>query len=195
MEVDLPAIDGLETVDSLIRLGGNRGLYLSLLRKFLKLEKAPDQIAQALANGDRQSAERLAHSVKGAAAAVGAERVRQEALQLEQTLRRGGEVGLTELRSVLSTLTRSLNVALAPEGQGSEPGLVGPAGPGAVELLARMAELLGTFDVEAQELFQAERAAFQALFTSEDFALFQGQLDSYAFAEAHVTLLRRDGTH
>lgn len=193
MQVDLPVVDGLETADSLIRLGGNRSLYLSLLRQFLKLETTPEQISKALASGDRQAAERLAHSLKGAAAAVGAERVRQQAWQLEQTLRRGGEVGLAELSTVLLPLTRRLSAALPPERHDSEPVPARPCGVDAASLRARMDELLADFDVEAQELFQAERAAFQALLRPEDFALFQEQLGNFAFAEARLTLQRLDG--
>jgi two-component system sensor histidine kinase/response regulator len=194
MQVDLPVVDGLETAGSLVRLGGNRSLYLSLLRQFLKLEKTPEQISQALASGDRQAAERLAHSLKGAAAAVGAERVRQQAWQLEQTLRQGGEVGLAELSSILLPLMRSLSAALPSESDGPEPILARPGGGGEAELLARMDELLVNFDVEAQELFQAERSIFQAHLTPEDFARLQEQLGNFAFAEARLTLQRLDGS-
>ena len=53
---------------------------MKLLRQFLSLEVVPQQCAAALAGDDRPTAERLAHSLKGAAAGVGAVAVRQAAL-------------------------------------------------------------------------------------------------------------------
>ncbi len=66
---DLPSVEGLDTKDGLPRVGGNRKLYLKLLRQFVEQQgQAPAQIAEALARNEVPVAERLAHTVKGVAA-------------------------------------------------------------------------------------------------------------------------------
>ena len=69
----LPSIDGLDTTDGLARVGGNRKLYVKILRQFVEQQgPANDQVADALATGDHALAERLAHTLKGVAGNIGA---------------------------------------------------------------------------------------------------------------------------
>ena len=60
----------------LSRVGGNRKLYLKLLRQFIEQQgPAVEQITEALARGDIALAERLAHTLKGVAGNIGATQV------------------------------------------------------------------------------------------------------------------------
>ena len=69
----LPVVDGLDTADGLLRVGGNRKLYLKLLRQFVDDERdAAVRIRERLAAGDHATAERMAHTVKGVAGNLGA---------------------------------------------------------------------------------------------------------------------------
>ena len=71
----LPSIAGLDTNDGLSRVGGNRKLYVKILRQFAEQQgPALDQVADALAKGDHALAERLAHTLKGVAGNIGADR-------------------------------------------------------------------------------------------------------------------------
>src|SRR6185295_6329123 len=84
----LPALAGLDTKDGLSRVGGNRTLYLKLLRQFVEQQgRAVEQIAEALARGDVALAERIAHSLKGVAANLGATQVPSAAGALEKLIR------------------------------------------------------------------------------------------------------------
>src|SRR3989442_15968052 len=75
-DVKLPSVEGLDTADGLMRVAGNRRLYLKLLRQFVDQQaEAPLRIGEALTAGDRAVAERLAHTVKGVAGNLWARRV------------------------------------------------------------------------------------------------------------------------
>ena len=84
----LPSIAGLDTNDGLSRVGGNRKLYVKILRQFAEQQgPALDQVADALAKGDHALAERLAHTLKGVAGNIGAAGVQSAAAALERVIR------------------------------------------------------------------------------------------------------------
>jgi HPt (histidine-containing phosphotransfer) domain-containing protein len=79
-------------------------------------EDTPGQIArlsEALDSGDRETAERLSHSIKGASASVGAEPMRKVALTMEMACREGNlqeaAESLPELRDRFDTLCIALD--------------------------------------------------------------------------------------
>ncbi len=84
----LPDVPGLDTFDGLSRVGKNRKLYLKLLRQFVEQQgPAGEQIASALVSDDNSGAERLAHTLKGVAANLGARTVQTAAGALEKAIR------------------------------------------------------------------------------------------------------------
>jgi len=67
--ITLPAISGLDTATGLRRMMGNATIYLSILRKFAdRQEPTRREIAELRQTGDREAAERLAHTIKGSPA-------------------------------------------------------------------------------------------------------------------------------
>ncbi|HEU0283148.1 MAG TPA: Hpt domain-containing protein, partial [Gallionella sp.] len=65
-----------------------KGLYLSMLGKVIPSQgQTVQSIQDALAINDRATAERLAHTLKGIAATVGADSLAESASQLEQAIR------------------------------------------------------------------------------------------------------------
>jgi PAS domain S-box-containing protein len=69
---------------------GEKALYLSMLAKFAPSQQhAVQSIRDALAAGDVATAERLAHSLKGVAASVGASLLTEVAERLEQAIAAG----------------------------------------------------------------------------------------------------------
>jgi len=87
--IELPAdIDGLDMVNGLRRVLGNKRLYLSMLRKFVAGQKsAVAEILKTLATDDRDSAERLAHTLKGVSGNIGAGGLQSLAEMLETAIR------------------------------------------------------------------------------------------------------------
>jgi len=86
---DLPSgIDGLDIANGLRRVLGKKSLYLSMLRKFIAGQKsATAGILEMLEGNDRDTAERLAHTLKGASGNIGATGLQQLAEELETAIR------------------------------------------------------------------------------------------------------------
>ena len=101
----IPEIEGIDIVDGLRRVAGNRRLYRSLLEQFVvKHADAEVEVAQALKSGDRQRAERLAHTLKGVAGNIGIGHVQSAAAKVEKAIRENdtsADEAIAELRSVL----------------------------------------------------------------------------------------------
>jgi len=84
----IPNLVGIDVQTGLSRLGGNRKLYFKLLVVFYKNYKhAIKEIRYALDHGDIKEAERLVHTIKGAAGNLGAKNVYLEANILESEIR------------------------------------------------------------------------------------------------------------
>ncbi|MBF0162287.1 MAG: response regulator, partial [Magnetococcales bacterium] len=76
----LPEIEGLDSKAGLYRMGGNLKGYLALLGKFRRNQgEAEAAIRTALGTDDWETAERLAHTLKGVAGAIGAAVLEAEA--------------------------------------------------------------------------------------------------------------------
>jgi CheY-like chemotaxis protein/HPt (histidine-containing phosphotransfer) domain-containing protein len=116
-----PEISGVNWTDGLARVGGNRNLYKKLLSQFRSGNaKTVDQMKSALGNGDANTAARMAHSVRGVAANLGADPLASVGAELEMFLKQGnleGSEGLiarfeAELSFVMDGI-RVFEVALA----------------------------------------------------------------------------------
>jgi len=88
-EIDIPKIKGLDTEDGLSRLRGNRKLYRNLLIKFVnEFAFSARLINDKLAVNDIQTAQRIAHTVKGAAGNLGAKELQKKAFVLELEMKK-----------------------------------------------------------------------------------------------------------
>ena len=195
----LPPIAGLDTNDGLARVGGNRTLYVKILREFAEQQgPAVDNIADALARGDDALAERLAHTLKGVAGNVGATSVPSAAAVLERAIRdrsNADEVKRAEQQvgSVLGPLVAGIRTALGAAAPDA-PAPVQPATPTSParsrEAAAQLAMLLSDSDAEAVEFVQAHRDALRPLFDATSWVEFDARVQSYAFADAQAQLAR-----
>ncbi len=89
LDVDIPVLQGIDTKAGLERIGGNLKLYRKLLAQFGDSQgKTPAHIREALAERDRETAERLAHTLKGVAANIGALDVHGASQKLESAIKR-----------------------------------------------------------------------------------------------------------
>jgi two-component system sensor histidine kinase/response regulator len=120
--IDLPSdIKELDVTDGLRRVLGKKSLYLSMLRKFVAGQKsATAEIRKALSNNDWDTAERLAHTLKGVSgniAATGLQRLAEklEAAIRERQSRKAVEDSLDELKMPLEMLIDQLEQALPKE--------------------------------------------------------------------------------
>ena len=119
---DLPeGIAGLDTALGLQNMAGKRGLYLAILRRYANGQReVGQQIRRALGAGERATAHRLAHTLKGVSANVGATEVQQLAFRLEQAIREGEPLESLQMRLValelpLEGLIEALDAQLGPD--------------------------------------------------------------------------------
>ena len=114
-DADGLVITGVDTSTGLKRLGGKRERYEALLRKFAG-SKLGTVIAvrDALEAGDLSAAEREVHSLKGAAAALGAVALSEAASDVEAALKAGTCVDetLQSLASALDAIVKAIHTRL-----------------------------------------------------------------------------------
>jgi two-component system sensor histidine kinase/response regulator len=119
---ELPeGIAGLDTTLGLSRMLGKKSLYLAMLRRYLVgQERVAQDMRQALAAGDRATAERLAHTTKSVSANIGATLVQARAAALESAIEEGCSATdiarlVDELDAPLGVLLGALDGFLAPQ--------------------------------------------------------------------------------
>jgi signal transduction histidine kinase/HPt (histidine-containing phosphotransfer) domain-containing protein/ActR/RegA family two-component response regulator len=111
---DLPRSAYLDTASGLQNLGGAVPLYLRLLRQFhAGLAEDAAQLRQAVSNGAQQDARRMAHTIKGTAATLGAHAVAARSAELETALVRHEAAGAAQALEALSGAIQNLAADLA----------------------------------------------------------------------------------
>jgi CheY-like chemotaxis protein/HPt (histidine-containing phosphotransfer) domain-containing protein len=104
---DGPASAVLDRAGALSRLGGDETMFNEFLRLMLDgAESDVAEITEAVEADDALRIERLAHGLKGGAASLGADRLRDAALRLEIVGRSGD---LTDARDALAHLREELS--------------------------------------------------------------------------------------
>ncbi len=104
--------EGLDSRQGIARLGGNEEVYWKILKKFINKQiEETINLNQALLLGDTECAHRLAHSLKGSAANLGAHFLEQRALEIEQAVRDNQAVNSDQV-SELTVYLRALHEAL-----------------------------------------------------------------------------------
>ncbi|MGD0442937.1 MAG: response regulator [Edaphobacter sp.] len=160
----LPEIDGVDIKDGLKRVGGNSRLYRDLLMKFAaKHSDAGLQITDALRIDDRNTAERIAHTVKGVAGNIGIKPVQFAAEKLEKSIRESDsavETVLHDFTSVLRTQIDAIEQALPLETlllQVESRNSFDPIA--ASHEIARLRSLLQASDGNSEEAFRTLQSA------------------------------------
>ena len=164
----LAPIAGIDQALGLKRALGKPALYRAQLRKFIAGQaSAPEQIAAALTADDWQGAERLAHTLKGSAATIGAGGVAEVAARLEASIgsrapRAAIDALVDDVAKPLAALIDALRDALP-----AEPRAVAPLSVDGAQLKA-LADQLGAHladnDSEASDLFDQHAELFRAAF-------------------------------
>lgn len=193
---ELPDIEGLDTKDGLARVAGNQKLYLKLLRQFSEQQgNAISEIREALSQNDPAHAERLAHTLKGVAANLGAKPVQTAAGHLEEILRsRGGtsqtDPALQEVSRVLDPLMTGLKGFLpASEVATANRASQVPIDPDQTRSVAtQLLELLSESDSAAIELAETNPATLAPLFLEAKWADFLQLMQNFDFAAAEAQL-------
>ena len=193
--VPLPdALPGIDIALGLRRMVGDRKLYRTVLMKFRASQK--DVVAQvrgAISQGDQDTAVRLAHTLKGVSASLGAMVLHEQAAQLEAALKSGLPGHESLLAAVDAELAKVMS-GLAGLDQANAPASAGPA-VGVAEARADLQKLLALLqedDAEAADVLEAlEAKAGQAAWVSQLQVVARkvGQYDYAAAADLVESLL------
>ena len=186
-------IADVDSVAGLRHCAGNRGLYFKLLQKFRRnLEYDPAQIRSALDGGDQELAQRVAHTLKGVAANIGALKCSDMSSAIELALRQ--KAPHHELDALLRTLEAHA-FGLGRELLLATPALVPAPIPlqvvDAPDLLLRvcreLAAMLDANDAQALALLR-EHADLLQKGLGMDFEKLQRQIEDFQFESASMVL-------
>ncbi|MBS0346429.1 MAG: response regulator [Proteobacteria bacterium] len=185
----LPPLPGLNVAAALRRVGNDAARYLSLLRQLSRSQAdCPQRIDAALAAGDAATAERLAHTLRGAAANLGATALQEAAAAVESALRAGSasDAARRTLHVEMETMQALLAHALPPEEEASEGRQLDDA---EFEVALReLAQLIEAADGSAPARFRQIRADLAARLGSETAGEIAGALQAYDYDQALACL-------
>ncbi|MBF0226669.1 MAG: response regulator [Desulfobacterales bacterium] len=104
-KIELPnKLPGIDIQSGMERVVGNKKLYINLLRKFAQnYADTPAEINEALNKGDAETAERIAHTLKGVSGNIGADSLQKSAGSLEFTIKHGNKNAIRESMDKFST--------------------------------------------------------------------------------------------
>ncbi|MEO5366922.1 MAG: response regulator [Magnetococcus sp. WYHC-3] len=184
---------GIHAAQAVARMGGRWPLYLSIVRGFLDNHaQAAQELTSLLAQGHREEAFRLAHTLKGLAASLGAETLKTSAHALEQRLKSATAPPPTRLLTTFSEDMAQAMVGLQTlleQHQPSQPRLADGSAEDLHSLVQRGRDLLASYDPEAENVIDAlcdalaSRPALMPLLES-----LQGHARAYEFPEAAQVL-------
>jgi len=164
---DYPDIPGIDRERVALTFKDDVDFFFSLLQR-LNQEAAAGliQARQALATGDRETATRCLHSLKGNAGNLGALTLMAAAGQLEAAFKSGAtevETGLADLERQVADLTAASAQWLPARARGLEAAAKGtPAPPPDERQLAALREALRRQRLQARQLFKELEAGLVA---------------------------------
>ena len=185
-------IDGVDMVSGMARVMGKTALYLRLLRRFSDTQRGvPDLIRQALVAGDKLTAERLAHTLKGLCGNVGASELAAQAADLEAALHNEGptaaiEASLQAVEKPLAALVSAIDHHL-PTRRKALPSKPVLESDGAPEVRQRLLALLAADDADAVSLFSEHAGLIEAA-APERFAALRTAIGNFDFRAAMLAL-------
>ncbi|OIJ41609.1 Hpt domain-containing protein [Massilia timonae] len=185
-----PAIDfaaGLE------RVMDDRALFLRVLGRFAgDYRDLAARLHAALDAGDAVLAHRIAHTLKGAAGMIEANRLRRLALDVELALKAGGAAPLALIAALDEELARVLAQVDALLAAPETAAQVQANSPAARDDLARLRDMLDIGDGRAPDLAAQLRPRLLAGMGSEKVAAFDAALRRFDFENA-LALLEQAG--
>jgi len=186
-------IEGIDVARGLRQCADNRQLYVTLLQKFLRIiTDAPTQTRKALGNSDLAQAQRLAHSLKGVAANLGAAHCADLAAQLEDAIRQNAplpalDLMLTALELHLTELKTGITAAIPTAILDPTATAQAPDAAHWRRVCRALTELLDANDAQANALLEAN-ATLLAMALGAGFAVLQQQVQDFDYAAALTTL-------
>ena len=179
-------IPGIDVRSGLKRTGGQRERYETLLRKFAEQQLgATEAMRAALSAGDAATAERTAHSLKGAAGTLGAVTLSDAAAKAETAIKTGHDVeaALKALSLSLDPLLAAIVKTLPEESAGNAAGASGDSIT-VKEPLIRLKKLLEADDGEAADYIVNEKSRLKGVLTPGEIKMLSERIGNFDFHAA-----------
>ena len=200
--VGLQAIDGLNVELGLKRVMGKMPLYINMLKKYVEtgIQSLAD-LKAALETNDGETAERIAHTLKGTNGNIGASGLQAIAGSIENGIRGQADFKIlmpevtvlseaqTEMvKAIANAIAVKEPVADAKPASAHQPELAAqPADP---KLLAQLAAMLKDNDTQAMLHFEQHAEVFKAHFTPAHYEKINRALLEFDFEHA-LTLFKQ----
>jgi CheY-like chemotaxis protein/HPt (histidine-containing phosphotransfer) domain-containing protein len=180
-------IPGIDVRAGLKRTGGHRERYETLLRKFAEQQlAATETMRAALSAGDAATAERIAHSLKGAAGTLGATTLSEAAANAEAAIKtgQGFDAALKALSLSLDPVIVGITKAIPEESSGDGAGAAS-GNPATVEApLIRLKTLLENDDGEAADYIINAKSRFKGVLTPAEIKMLSERIGNFDFDAA-----------
>lgn len=149
MSTDTPNIPGFNVPLALRQLGNNMKLYTKLLDQFQKsYATAGRDLAESVAAGDFETAERSAHTIKGLAGSLGVSSLQETAAVLERLCKE--QASEAELAEPMAAFGKEIDAAVESIrgflAQNAAPAPQTASGVDAAKLAAQLANLAAHVD-------------------------------------------------
>lgn len=193
-DVIVPRVEGIDLDGGLKRVAGNKRLYRDLLAQFAQKQgDAETQISEALRKGDRQLAERVAHTVKGVAGNIGITQIQSAAARVEKAIRENdlaipallAEFGKL-LQSQIQLIVTGLNET-QPEPADTHANSTFDANAVSAEIV-RLRRLMEASDGDAGESFNKLQDAFAGQVENARLSALGDDIRDFEFESALVKL-------
>lgn len=177
------------------RIGGRQAVYQEILQQFISHHREDGtKLKQLIAEGQLAEAQQVLHTIKGIAANIGANSLRDTSLQL-------GEILKNPARKILQQAQDRFSAALqeACHAAAAFSASIGDKSPiqdttipaeNVKELLRHLLELLDEGDAEAKRFFASCRPCFEKIMAAEAYERLQEKISVYSFDEAARELRR-----
>ncbi|MBF0380807.1 MAG: response regulator [Magnetococcales bacterium] len=194
-EAPFLALPDIDTDEGLKRMGGNRDSYLRLLIR-VREDHAKDSeaIKNALQQKDIKTAQRITHTIKGVAGAIGAKSLRKQAIYLEDILLQNNYDKLPQALSKFDLALEKLLESLAILKEKQETITTVSATNKELDpikllpLLADLEELLKRNSYDSTSVRDGIRDNVTGTDQERLFSILENHLNRYDFKQALVTL-------
>lgn len=188
----LPEINASAALE---RFSGNRKLYTDVMLKFYdNHSNVVDEIKEALKKKDVVLAERHAHTIKGVAGLIGAEKLQTAAIDMEKAIKKGKS---KDVKPLIKNFSEALDAVLisigtlrqdAPAHDGDQP--VTEVDKSKVEpLINEMAALLRENDMDAKATFELLKKQLAGTTAQSELNNLEKNISQYDFDGALESLL------
>jgi len=177
----------IDVTSALKRTGGNRKRYEALLRRFAQQQgSVVEDIRKALFAGDLATAEREAHSLKGASGTLGAMSLSDAAAKAEVAIRTGHgiDLALTSLSGDVGRVVQAIRAALPEAGSANGDGTASADPAAAIEPLMRLKQLLERDDGEAADFIIEAKSRLSGALSAAEIKTLSDQVGNFEFDAA-----------